>query len=68
MTDAERCHHNGWTVGTCLVGDEGYGPTVIQITAIGEDLVLARMLSHNGEQRDRSESTWTLRYRDWRSS
>lgn len=41
MTDAEVARANGWTVGTRLVGDEGYGPATIEITAIGRANVLA---------------------------
>jgi hypothetical protein len=66
VTDAQRCRSNGWTVGTYLVGDEGYGPTIIKITAIGERRVLARMVSHNGKAGPRDgETTWMLRLRDW---
>jgi len=57
-TDAETCRLNGWDVGTVLVGDEGYGPTTIRITAIGDEAILARTGS-------RRESTWTLTCRDW---
>jgi hypothetical protein len=34
MNDAQRCRKNGWGVGTRLIGDEGYGHTVIELTAI----------------------------------
>ena len=68
MTDAGQCRQNGWGVGTRLVGDEGYGDTVIELTAIGEEHILAKEISHDGEVRDRSlgESNWTLVCRDWR--
>lgn len=63
--DAETCRLNGWVVGTRLVGDEGYGPTVIEITAIGRRSFLAVCLSQNTEAvRDR-ETTWTLECREW---
>lgn len=60
-TEAETCQLNGWTVGTRLVGDEGYGPTVITITAIGEGLILAKT-------DDRSENSWTLSCREWQAA
>ena len=63
--DVEKCRSNGWGVGTRLVGDEGYGPTVIEITAIGESHLLAKLLSHNGKPRSGDESTWTLECREW---
>ena len=66
MNDAEICRKNGWTVGARLVGDEGYGPTVIQITAIGEENIIAREISRNGVAVVAGESSWTLSYRDWR--
>lgn len=62
---AELCREKGWQVGDKLVGDEGYGPTVIQITAIGERNVLAKRISHDGEPEDGYENIWTLFCRDW---
>ncbi len=58
-TAAETCKLNGWTVGTRLVGDEGYGPTTITITAIGETGILAK------SDKDSREGSWTLTCRDW---
>ncbi len=63
---AHVARNNGWGVGTHLVGDEGYGPSVIVITALGEDLMLARCVSRRGEQVEEREATWTLGARDWR--
>jgi hypothetical protein len=63
---ADVCRARGWSVGTQLVGDEGAGPTVIQITAIGERCILARTLSHNGRRATyRDEGLWSLDCRDW---
>lgn len=42
------------------MGDEGYGPTVIEITAVGRGSILARMISHNGVPADGYENNWTL--------
>lgn len=64
--DAAICCKNGWTVGTWLVGDEGYGPTVIRITAIGEEGILAIGVTHNGKTVNWGERCWTLRCRDWK--
>lgn len=66
MTDVEICRENGWIVGDVLEGDEGYGPTRILITAIGEKQILARKLSHSGAGCQGSESHWTLQCRDWK--
>lgn len=66
MSDADKCRANGWGPGTRLAGDEGYGVTVIEITAVGERSILARMVSHRGEPRQRSEGLWTLACRDWK--
>lgn len=66
---ADKCRTNGWAVGTRLVGDEGYGPTVIEITAIGEESILAKTISHNGDPSKpfgNSETLWSLEYRDWK--
>ena len=63
---AEVCRDNGWLPGTKLVGDEGYGPTIICITAIGEEQMLAKTMSHNGQPRDGYEVSWVLYCRDWK--
>lgn len=63
-TEAETCALNGWKVGTRLIGDEGYGPTVIELTAIGEARILAKTVS-NPSNRPHGENTWTLASREW---
>jgi hypothetical protein len=65
MDSVDLCKKNGWAVGTKLIGNEGYGDTVIQITAIGERNLLAKALSHKGEPVTWGEGNWTLMYRDW---
>lgn len=65
---AELCRENGWEVGTRLIGDEGYGPTVIEITALGEHKLLARQVAQNGVAVNDSERTWVLYCRDWREA
>lgn len=62
---AQLCRERGWTVGTRLVGDEGYGPSVIEITAVGETLVLAKGIFRNGAPVTDREASWTLTARDW---
>lgn len=67
MTDAETARRNGWKVGTQLAGDEGYGETVIEITAIGEQNVLAKQMSHGGKRvTTPRENMWTFTCRKWR--
>lgn len=66
MNSADKCRANGWGPGTLLVGDEGYGPTVIRVTAVGEKEILARIISHNGDPDGGCECNWTLEYRDWK--
>ena len=64
---ADVCRARGWVVGTQLVGDEGSGPTVIQITAIGEQRILARTISENGRRATYpDEGLWSLGSRDWK--
>jgi hypothetical protein len=66
-SDADVCRNNGWKVGTRLVGDEGYGPTVIELTAIGERNIMAKTISHNGKPEESPlEGNWTLSCRDWK--
>ena len=61
------CRERGWGPGTRIAGDEGYGETVIEITAVGEQRIMARMISHKGEiSRWASENMWVLDGRDWR--
>lgn len=65
-SNAGYCRRMGHSVGTRLVGDEGYGPTVIELTAIGERSILAKDLSWRGEMRAyASESMWSLDCRAW---
>lgn len=63
--EAEFCRHLGWGPGTYLAGDEGYGVTVILITALGERGIFAREISHDGKPSEDREATWTLSMRDW---
>jgi hypothetical protein len=58
---ADCCRRMGWTVGTHIKGDEGYGPSTIVITAIGERSILARRIG----DKPRYEGCWTLDCRDW---
>lgn len=60
------CREQGWKIGTCLHGDEGHGVTVIRITAIGENAILARPLLHDDQPVDEDEGMWVLDGRDWK--
>ncbi len=67
QSDAEVYRKYGWRVGTRLVGDEGCGPTVIKLTAIGERNILAKTISHDGKKEwARPETSWTLSCRGWK--
>lgn len=66
LSAAAICRANGWEPGQHLVGDEGYGPTIIRITAIGAEQILAVQVSHNGRLSGRGwENSWVLWCRDW---
>lgn len=65
MNDAETCRQNGWVRGQYLRGDEGHGPEIIQITAVGDEMILARLVHSKGKTIAESERTWTLSYRVW---
>ena len=58
---ADTCRGNGWDVGAKLQGTHPTGSIVIQITAIGDDLLLARQV----EPVPLPESLWTLAIRQW---
>lgn len=61
VPEADIVRAHGWGPGTRLIGDEGYGPTIIRITAVGEQNILAIA------EGDRNwEFTWTLKHRDWK--
>ncbi len=66
MNDADQCRANGWTVGDRLMGDEGFGPTLIELTAIGESEISATIISHNGVALEHKEELSTLSGRTWR--
>lgn len=62
LAPAEICRRNGWGPGTRLVGDEGYGPLTIEITAVGQRSILARVVSDSSGV----ETMWHLELRDWK--
>ena len=73
-TSAQICKENGWKVGDLLKGTEdwGYGETstsVILITAIGEDSILARKILRSRGSRlvhvSEDELRWCLCHRQW---
>ncbi|ORL01802.1 hypothetical protein A6F55_19105 [Prescottella equi] len=64
--EADVCRRLGWGPGTLLEGDEGYGPSVIRITALGESAILARRVRCNGKPVSAREGLWTLSCRDWK--
>lgn len=63
---ADICRANGWGPGTRLVGDEGDGPTVLRITAVGVQEILAIVETHSGRPVAGWEAAWSLDCRDWR--
>lgn len=65
MEDADLCRMKGWKVGQRLVGDEGYGPTTIEITAIGVRNILAKAVGAPRGDDIGSENLWSLAHRDW---
>ncbi len=66
MSEAEICRQMGWQEGTRLVGDEGFGPTVIEITSLRPNgKILAKGVSRYGKKIVENESFWTLSCRDW---
>lgn len=68
MNSADLCKKNGWKVGDKLAGDEGYGVTVIRLTAIGNTQILAEQIEHNKCPRPEpfKEGNWTLLHREWK--
>jgi hypothetical protein len=65
-SDADECRKRGFKVGNYLSADEGFGETVILLTAIGERSILAREISHKGKPVPYSDDvSWTLSCRDW---
>ena len=61
--DAETCRLSGWVVGDVLAGEAEGDAVLIQLTAIGEERILARRL---GMELGGWESSWTLAWREWR--
>ena len=66
LTERETCDLNGWGIGTRLIGDEGYGPAIIEITHFTRNgSMLAICESRQGERVEESEHFWTLECREW---
>jgi hypothetical protein len=65
LSSVELCKANGWKVGTKLGGTEHYpggsNYCVIEITAIGDQAILAKCLTHHT-----SEATWVFQMREWK--
>lgn len=59
-SDADACRRMGWVVGDRIEGDEGFGPDVWVITAIGRYNILTITEGSPGHEKQS-----TLRYRDW---
>lgn len=62
-SDAAFARRMGYTPGTVLVGNEGYGDTYLTITGLGEECVLARAWTERHGHG--YEKLWTLRCRHW---
>lgn len=68
-TDAEICRRNGWRVGMRLRMDkQGEDPLMIQITAIGETAVMAKLISPHGDlfASGPERSDWKLSEHHWK--
>lgn len=65
-TERETLDLNGWTIGDILEGDEGYGPDLIKITAVGEERFLCRWNYQKGNGWERESGQTTLKCRKWR--
>ena len=65
-TERETLDLNGWTIGDILEGDEGYGPSLIKITAIGEELFLCRWDYRKGGGWQPESGQTTLSCREWK--
>ena len=65
-TERETLDLNGWTVGDILEGDDGFGPSRIKITAIGEELFLCRWKNMDTPEWENESGNTTLRLREWR--
>lgn len=62
LPPAQICRRNGWGAGTKIMGDEGYGPCTIEITAVGKDSILARCVHPHAS----GEQMWHLGLRGWK--
>lgn len=57
---------NRWKVGDILEGNE-YGEVArIQLKYIGEDVLIAKAITRNGQPVDERECSWTLTCREWK--
>lgn len=66
MNPAEVARAKGWSEGTRIVGDEGHGPTVIEITEMTRSRLFAKRISHDGEPANSDrDNSWVLYCRDW---
>lgn len=66
MHAADRCRQEGWKVGDRLIGMERGHVDTIEITAIGMEKILARVIECNRGFVHCGESLWDLEGRFWR--
>jgi hypothetical protein len=59
-SSADYCRRKGWSVGTLLSGRDDHDRVVIQITAQGEEIVLAQVVWRAGEVVREKEGIWSL--------
>jgi len=65
-TEKETLELNGWGIGDILEGDEGYGPSRILITAIGDEKFLCKWDYGSKGTYDKESGSTTLSMREWK--
>ena len=70
-SSAAIARENGWTAGDILEGTETYGDGTsstcrILITAVGDEMVLAKTVMLDGKPQRSFEQSWSLACRDWK--
>lgn len=67
-TSAQICRDRGWAVDDILEGTNEHFTERMRITAIGEQFVLGKTMSRDGQPIEGLEGSWDFNLRNWRKT
>jgi hypothetical protein len=65
MDDVDLCRANCWAAGDKLIGEDGYGTILVELTGVSADGISARVVARNGVAIHPPQPLDTLTGRSW---